>query len=81
MLLSHPWGILMTSRFDESVTLELNRAGALALLAFLEADRNEIPKSEHLNATRDQAIFALENRLYPESVLGEFLTSKGLVAA
>ena len=71
----------MTSCFDESVTLELNRAGALALLAFLEADRNEIPKSDYLKAIRDQAAFALENRLYPESVLGEFLTSKGLVAA
>jgi hypothetical protein len=70
----------MNSFFDESVTLELNRAGALALLAFLEADQNEIPKSHYLKVTRDQAAFALQNRLYPESVLGDFLTSEGLVA-
>jgi hypothetical protein len=71
----------MPSFFDESVSLELSKEGAMQVLAFLEAHRDGSPMSSQLINARDCAIYALENQLYSDTLLADFLTSKGLVAA
>jgi hypothetical protein len=68
----------MIDHDDQAVILDLNREGALSLLAFLESHRDDSATTQQQIAARDSMIYLLKNRLYPyllaETVFGEVAT-------